>query len=86
MNIIMVWVTALILCSVVTVGWYISNTVVNTIASGSMDIIGTSGQGFNLLKLLEYVNIAWGPVLDFFIILWAFASSSARDITSDIYG
>jgi hypothetical protein len=86
MQILYVWVTALLLCSIITVGWYISNTVVNTVASGNMDMIGTSGKPYSLLKLLEYVNIAWGPIFDFLVILWAIVSSAARDVTSDIYG
>lgn len=86
MRIVMVWVTCLIVCAVITVSWYISNTAVNTIASGNMAIIGTSGEGYSLLKLLEYVNIAWGPVLDFLVILWALANSAYRDMGSDLYG
>lgn len=79
------WITALILSLGITLGWYISNLVVNNIASNSMTIIGTTGEAFNLLKLLEYVNIAWGPVLVFFVIIWAIASSATRDIASEGY-
>lgn len=86
MRILMVWITALILCSVITIGWYISNTVVNQIASGNMALIGESGRPYSLLKLIEYLNIAWGPAFDFLVILWAIASSAARDVTSEVYG
>jgi hypothetical protein len=86
MQILYVWVTCLIVCAVITVGWYISNTVVNVIASSNMDLIGTSGPGYSQLKLLEYVNIAWGPVLDAFVILWAIISSAKQDVTSSVYG
>ena len=86
MRILMVWITALVLCSVITIGWYISNTVFNQIASGNMALIGTSGEPFSLLKLLEYVNIAWGPILDFLVILWAIGNSDAEGAASVIYG
>lgn len=85
MRILMVWIVALVLMATITIGWYISNTVVNQIASGNMDLIGTSGKGFSLLKLIEYVNIAWGPILDLLVLLWAISSSAARDVTSEIY-
>lgn len=78
MRIVIVWITALVLMTSITIGWYISNTVVNTMASGNMDLIGTSGSGFNLLKLLEYVNIAWGPTFDLLVLLWA-ATYTERD-------
>jgi hypothetical protein len=65
----------------ITIGWYMSNTVVNTMASGSMDLIGT-GQGLTLLNLLEYVNIAWGPVFDLIVLLWALTYPAERDAYS----
>jgi uncharacterized membrane protein len=86
MRILSVWITALVLCCTITIGWYISNTVFNTIASGNMDLIGTSGRPFSLLKLLEYLNIAWGPILDFLVILWAIANSDAEGAASVVYG
>jgi hypothetical protein len=82
----MVWITALVLCSVITIGWYISNTVFNQIASGNMDLIGTSGRPYSLLKLLEYLNILWGPIFDALVILWAIASSDAEGAVSSVYG
>lgn len=85
MQILYVWITALVLCLSITIGWYISLDLVNQIASSNMDLIGTSGRGFNLLKLIEYVNIAWGPVFDFLVILWAIVNSARRDITSEVY-
>lgn len=85
MQILYVWITALVLCLSITIGWYISQDLVNQIASSNMDLIGTSGRGFNLLKLIEYVNIAWGPVFDCLVILWAIVNSARRDITSEVY-
>lgn len=85
MQILYVWITALVLCLSITIGWYISQDLVNQIASSNMDLIGTSGRGFNLLKLIEYVNIAWGPVFDFLVIFWAIVNSARRDITSEVY-
>jgi hypothetical protein len=85
MQILYVWLTCLLVCGVITVGWYISNTVVNQIASSNMDLIGT-GRGLSELKLLEYVNIAWGPILDALVILWALVNSAKQDVTSSVYG
>jgi hypothetical protein len=85
MRILMVWITAIVLCSFITIGWYISNTVFNTIASNNMDLIGTSGKPFSLLKLLEYVNILWGPLLDGLVILWAYSNSDTEGMTSNVY-
>lgn len=82
MRIIAVWITALIVMFFITTGWYASNTIFNTIASNNMDIIGTTGEPFSLLKLLEYVNIAWGPVFDFIVLLWALTYPSERDAYS----
>lgn len=82
MRVVMVWITALMLMASITIGWYISNTVVTSMASGSMDLIGTSGQGFNLLNLLEYVNIAWGPIFDIIVLLWALSYPAERDAYS----
>lgn len=76
---------ALTLMLFITVGWYVSNTVFNTIASGNMNLIGTTGQPYSLLKLLEYVNIAWGPVFDILVLLWALTYPSERDAVSGIY-
>lgn len=69
----------------ITVGWYVSNTVFNTIASSNMDLIGTTGQPFSLLKLLEYINIAWGPIFDILVLLWALTYPAERDAVSGIY-
>jgi hypothetical protein len=81
LRIVLVWITALMLMASITIGWYMSNTVVNTMASGSMDLIGT-GQGLTLLNLLEYVNIAWGPVFDLIVLLWALTYPAERDAYS----
>ena len=82
MRIVTVWITALVLLLAITVGWYISNTVFNSIAASNMTIIGTTGESFSLLKLLEYVNIAWGPVFIALVLLWAITYPSERDIIS----
>ncbi|MHA2219479.1 MAG: hypothetical protein ACXACY_26515 [Candidatus Hodarchaeales archaeon] len=84
MRILFVWLTALILCSTITIGWYIGLTVITGVASAIIGDVG-SGQGLALLTLVEYVAIGWAPVFDFFIIIWAIISSQARDVESEIY-
>jgi hypothetical protein len=84
MRIVFVWVTAVMLCAFVTIGWYVSNTTINAIASSSLESIGV-GKGFSLVQLLEWVNIIWGPVLDIVVILWAIANSDHKGAISDYY-
>lgn len=86
MRILMVWITAFVLLTFITVGWLVSNTLVTQIASGNAALIGSVGsEGFNLAKLIEYVNILWGPVLDLLVVIWAIAHSVYRDVASEVY-
>lgn len=77
----MVWITALILILSVTIGWYMGLTVFNSIASANMALIGT-GEGLTLAKLLQYANIAWGPLFDVIILIWALTYPAERDAIS----
>jgi hypothetical protein len=79
----MVWLTAVALCFAINFGWYISQDLVLTLAQGALGEV--TGQGLNLLNLIEFLNIIWGPLFDILVILWAIVSSQARDPTSVYY-
>jgi Ni,Fe-hydrogenase I cytochrome b subunit len=86
MRILMVWITALVLIMFITIGWYIGNILVTQIASGNTAYLGDVGsRGYNLVRLLEYVSIAWGPVFILFVLLWAIASSASQYALSEVY-
>jgi hypothetical protein len=77
MRIVYVWLTAIAVCFVLTVGWYVCNDVVTAIVQGSMGDL--AGKALSLTSLVEYVAIAWGPILDIIVIIWAIVSSQATD-------
>ena len=83
MRVLWVWFTALVSMFIITVGWYIGNGVVVTIASQAANDL--TGQAFSLLTLLEYVAAWWGPVLDVIVLLWAIINSQEIDPNSLIY-
>ena len=83
MRVLFVWFTALVCIFIITVGWYIGNDVVITIASQAMGDI--TGQGFSLLTLVEYVAAWWGPIFDIIVLLWAILNSQEIDPNSRIY-
>jgi hypothetical protein len=85
MRMLFVILTGIILLFTITMGWYISQTLVTSIATAfAAQITGTS-EGSSLLSLLEFCNIVWGPVFDFLVVLWMVASAQARDVESEIY-
>ena len=84
MRILMVWLTAIALCFAITVGWYISQDLVLSLSTAMLGDI--TGEGLNLLNLIQFLTIIWGPLFDILVLIWAIASSQARDPNSVIYG
>jgi hypothetical protein len=84
MRVLNVWFTAIVCVFIITMGWYICNGVVMTIAYQTMGDLTT--QAFSLLTLLEYVAAWWGPLFDVIVILWAIINSQEVDPNSRIYG
>ena len=82
---VFVIITGLTLMGMITVAWYVSQTIVVTIAHGFLPQMGT-GEGLSLMYLVEFMNIIWGPLFDGIILFWMIASAQARDIESDVYG
>lgn len=84
MRILFVWLTCISMCGIITIGWYLSQTIVISIANSMLG--GVSGQGLSLLTTIEYVNSWWGPIFDVVVVLWAIMSSQASDVESQVYG
>lgn len=84
MRVLWVWFTAIIGVFIITIGWYIGNAVVITIAHQATS--GFTGSAASTVGLLEFVAAWWGPILDIIVILWAIINSQEIDPTSRIYG
>jgi hypothetical protein len=85
MRMIFVIITGLTLMLTITVAWYVSQTIVLSICEAFIGEIGT-GEGYNIMSLVQFCNIIWGPLFDGIILFWMIASAQARDVESDIYG
>lgn len=80
MRILFVWITAITLIFSITVGWYISQDLVVNLAHNMLS--GVTGEAANLVDLIEFMNIIWGPLFDILVLLWAFASSNVNEVMS----
>lgn len=84
MRILVVWLNAFAIMFMVTIGWWISQPVVLGVSSGLKSQM--SGAGLSVAYAVEYASYVWGPILDVFILLWAFMNSQKRDVESEVYG
>lgn len=84
MRVLYVWFTTIICLFVITAGWQISSGVVTTLTNQALGDL--SGQGFNVLMMLQFVTAWWGPLLDIVVLLWAFINSQEVDPNSRIFG
>jgi hypothetical protein len=80
LKIVFVWLTCVSSCFVITIGWYINLGIVTSIVQQMLGDL--TGKALSLTSLVEYVAIAWGPLFDILIILWAIISSQSTDPTS----
>lgn len=78
-------ITGLTLIFIITVSWYISQTIVLAIATGLAQQLTGSGESSSLLSLIEFCNIIWGPVFDILVVIWMIASAQMRDVESEMY-
>lgn len=83
MRMLFVVLTGLTLIFIITTGWYISQTVVLSIANAFIGDV--TGDALNLIHLIQFVNVAWGPVFDILVVAWMIAAAQARDVESEIY-
>jgi len=83
MRVLFVWFTAIVCLFIITIGWYICNGIVMTIAYQAMGDL--TGQAFSALTLVEFVAAWWGPIFDFIVILWAILNSQEIDPMSRIF-
>lgn len=84
MRMIIVWTVAFSLLFSVSLGWYITLPIAFSLGSSIESQV--SGSALNALRIVQYVVILWGPIWDFFILLWALMESHRIDITSQTYG
>jgi hypothetical protein len=73
MRVLYVWFTAIVAILIITLGWYLGNAIVITIAHEALS--DATGSAFSLVTLIEYVAAWWGPILDCVVLLWAFMNS-----------
>jgi len=85
MRMLFVIITGLTLMFTITIAWYISQTIVNSISTAMLGEITSTSEGTSLLYLLQFCNIIWGPIFDILVIVWMIASAQARDVESEIY-
>ena len=81
----MVWIVAITIIFIVSIGWYVSQPVVMGVAS-AMNSSTTNPQARTVAVGVQYVSFAWGPVLILFVLLWAVISSSKHDVESTVWG
>jgi len=87
MRIVMVWIVAITLIFIISVGWYVSQPVIIGVSRAiNASIVGTETNARNTITIIEFVSFIWGPVFILFILLWAFVSSARRDVESEVYG
>lgn len=86
MRILLVWVTAIALIFMVSLGWYVSLPAVIGISRALNNTYYDNPNGRNVATAVEYASFAWGPVINLFILLWAVISSQKRDVESEVYG
>ena len=85
MRIVWVWIVALSIMFTVTVVWYIFLPISFALSTNIESQI-TLNPALNILRLVEFVTIAWGPLWDLFVIFWAYMESQRVDPTSVTYG
>lgn len=85
MRVIWVWIVAFSLMFTVTLGWYIFLPVSFAISSSIETQISIS-PALNILRLVEFLTIVWGPFWDVFIVVWAYMESQRIDPMSARYG
>jgi len=84
MRILFVWLSASVMIFTVTVGWYVSQPAVLGVAYAIKTSI-TNPTGQSIATLVEYASFWWGPLIDLFILLWAYVSSQRTEYESYAY-
>lgn len=85
MRILFVWVVAIALIFMVSIGWYSTMPVVLGMSRSLNATYYADANARNIATAVEYATYAWGPVFILFILLWALVSSSKRDVESQYY-
>ena len=84
MRMIRVWISCFIFMFVVTASWWLTLPMVISIAD-TLKPMTLIPEASLLIDTVSYIATLWGPLLDFFILIWAFMESQRRDVESEIY-
>ena len=86
MRIIWVWVIAISLVFLISLGWYSTMPGIIGVSRALNSTYYEDPNARNVATAIEYVTYAWGPMFCLFILLWAIISSARRDAESEVYG
>lgn len=86
MRIIRVSVIAMILLFTISIVWYVSQPAVIGVSRALNSTYYENANARNVATAVEYGSIAWGPIVDIFILLWWVLSAGKKDVESEIYG
>lgn len=92
MRIIFTWILAILLITVCTIAFYITQpmgymaiTMSNTVYQATGPSVVNSARMTSTGTILLLFNDLWCPVLDIVFLLWALISSAQRDVESEMY-
>lgn len=86
MRILFVWVAAIAMIFLISLGWYTTLPVVLGVSRGLNSTYYENANARNIATAVEYLSYGWGPILIGFVLLWALISSAKRDVESEVYG
>lgn len=86
MRILIVWLAAISMIFMVSLGWWTTLPVVIGMSRALNSSYYGNANARSIATGVEYLSYAWGPIFILFILLWAVISSSKRDIESEVYG
>ena len=86
MRIVRVWISAFAFMFAITVSWWLTLPVIVSVADAIEAAAPADVPEVTLLiDTVSYAASLWGPLLDLFILIWAFTESQRRDVESEIY-
>lgn len=84
MQLFYVWLTALVLITSISLGWYVTLPIVSAFADGIANYTSADPNARNIVQLVEFANFVWGPIMVIFILFWAIIYSQKRDVESEM--
>ena len=84
MRAVRIWAWAILFIGIITIAWWITIPLVLTILN-SIESNLSIPNAQNIASAVRLVTYIWGPIINIFILAWAFMSMSAKDVESEIY-